>query len=51
MFSQSPMNAVLQWIWDQSRSNTLAQLQSCAEKEVESIAGITAYPLPISARS
>jgi hypothetical protein len=36
--SQSPIYAVLQWIWDQSRSNTLAQLQSCAEKEVESIA-------------
>ncbi len=36
--SQSPIHAVLQWIWDQSRSNTLAQLQSCAEKEVESIA-------------
>jgi hypothetical protein len=36
--SQSPVHAVLQWIWDQSRSNTLAQLQSCAEKEVESIA-------------
>ena len=36
--SQS-IHVVLQWIWDQSRSNTtLAQLQSCAEKEVESIA-------------
>ena len=34
--SQSPIHAVLQWIWD--RSNTLTQLQSCAEKEVESIA-------------
>jgi hypothetical protein len=35
--SQS-IHAILQWIWDQSRSNTLAHLQSCAEKEVESIA-------------
>jgi hypothetical protein len=36
--SQSPIHAVVQWMWDQSRSNTLAQLRSCAEKEVESIA-------------
>ncbi len=37
-FLQSPIHAVLQWMWDQSRSNTLAQLQSCAEQEVERIA-------------
>jgi hypothetical protein len=37
-FSQSPIHAVLQWMWDQSRSNTLAHLQSCAEQEVERIA-------------
>jgi hypothetical protein len=37
-FSQSPIRAILQWIWDQSRSNTLAHLQSCAEQEVERIA-------------
>ena len=35
---KSPIRAVLQWMWDQSRSNTLAQLQSCAEQEVECIA-------------
>ena len=35
---KSPIRAVLQWMWDQSRSNTLAQLQSCAEQEVERIA-------------
>jgi hypothetical protein len=37
-FSQSPIHAVLEWIWDQSRSNTLAHLQLCAEQEVERIA-------------
>jgi hypothetical protein len=37
-FSQSPIRAVLQWMWDQSRSNTLAHLQSCAEQEVERLA-------------
>jgi len=36
--SQSPIRAVLQWIWDQSRCSTLAHLQSCAEQEVERIA-------------
>src|SRR3974390_1189123 len=35
---QSSIHAVLQWMWDQSRSNTLAHLQSCAEQEVERIA-------------
>ena len=37
-FSPSPIHTVLQWIWDQSRSNTLAHLQSCAEQEVERVA-------------
>ena len=37
-FSPSPIHTLLQWIWDQSRSNTLARLQSCAEQEVERIA-------------
>jgi hypothetical protein len=32
------IRAVLQWMWDQSRSNTLAQLQTFGEKEVERIA-------------
>src|SRR3974390_2031582 len=36
--AQSPIYAVLQWMWAQSRSNTLAHLQSCAEQEVERIA-------------
>jgi hypothetical protein len=36
--SQSPIQTLLQWIWDQSRNNTLAHLQSCAELEVERIA-------------
>ena len=35
---KSSIRAVLQWMWDQSRSNTLAHLQSCAEQEVERIA-------------
>lgn len=46
--SQS-IHAVLQWMWDQSRSNTLAQLRSCGEKEVERIArdsGLSASDFP-----
>ncbi len=44
-----PIYAILQWIWDQSRSNTLAQLRLCGEKEVERIArdsGISASDFP-----
>jgi hypothetical protein len=37
-FSQAPIHTLLQWIWDQSRSNALAHLQSCAELEVERVA-------------
>jgi hypothetical protein len=37
-FSQASFHTVLQWIWNQSRSNSLAHLQSCAEQEVERIA-------------
>ena len=36
--SRSPIQAILQWIWDQSRSKTLDQLRSCGEQEVERIA-------------
>ena len=46
--SQS-IHAVLQWMWDQSRCNTLAQLRSCGEKEVERIArdsGLSASDFP-----
>ena len=34
----SSIEAILQWIWDRSRSNGLNELQSCGEKEVERIA-------------
>jgi hypothetical protein len=46
---QSLIYAILQWIWDRSRSNTLDQLRSCGEKEVERIArdsGISASDFP-----
>ncbi len=36
--SSSPIEAILQWMWDRSRSRTLNELQSCGEQEVERIA-------------
>ena len=34
----SPIETILQWMCDQSRSKTLNELQSCGEQEVERIA-------------
>jgi hypothetical protein len=34
----SPIESILQWIWDHSRSKTLNELQSFGEKEVEGLA-------------
>ncbi len=36
--ANSPIEAILQWMWDHSRSKTLNELRSCGEKEVEAIA-------------
>ncbi len=36
--SRSVIYAILQWIWDQSRSKSLDQLQLCAKHEIERIA-------------
>jgi Family of unknown function (DUF6455) len=36
--SSSPIEAILQWMWDRSRSKTLNELQSCGEQEVQRIA-------------
>jgi hypothetical protein len=46
---QSLTYTILQWIWDRSRSNTLAQLRLCGQEEVERIArdsGISASDFP-----
>ena len=34
----SPIETILQWMCDQSRSKTLNELQSCGEQEVERVA-------------
>lgn len=34
----SPIEVILQWMYDRSRSKTLNELQSCGEQEVERIA-------------
>ena len=34
----SPIEIILQWMFDQSRSKTLNELQSCGEQEVERVA-------------
>ena len=50
---RSLIYVILQWIWDRSRSNTLDELRSCGEKEVERIArdsGISASDLPALVR-
>jgi hypothetical protein len=36
--ANSPIEAILQWIWDHSRNKTLNELRSRGEKEVEGIA-------------
>jgi hypothetical protein len=50
---RSLIYVILQWIWDRSRSNTLDELRSCGEKEVERIArdsGISASDFPALVR-
>jgi hypothetical protein len=39
--SASPIEAILQWMWDRSRSKTLHELRASGRKEAESIAKVS----------